>query len=188
MRREVLEAAGELLLEVGMTGFTVEKVAARSGASRMTIHKWWPSKGALALDGYFAAVEETLAHQDSGDIAEDLTAQLLAFTRLMRDTPAGRVVPQLIGQAQTDPDLASAFGQHYFGPRREQAHRVLQRAKERGQLRAEADPEVVIDQLWGACYQRLLLPDLELTEEFASALVRNILAGIATSPPGADAP
>jgi Tetracyclin repressor-like, C-terminal domain len=60
---------------------------------------------------------------------------------------------------------------------------VLRRAQERGQVRADVDPEVVVDQLWGACYHRLLLPDQPLTEEFADALVRNLVRGI-TDPAG----
>jgi hypothetical protein len=36
----------------------------------------------------------------------------------------------------------------------------------------------VVDQLWGACYHRLLLPDQPLTDEFADALVANLLDGV----------
>ncbi|MGW5202080.1 hypothetical protein [Streptomyces spiralis] len=43
-------------------------MARLSGVSKTTLHKWWPSKGSLALDGYFHAVEETLAFEDTGDI------------------------------------------------------------------------------------------------------------------------
>jgi hypothetical protein len=52
------------------------------------------------------------------------------------------------------------------------------RAEERGQLRAGVDPEAVVDQLWGACYHRLLLPDQPLTDEFADALVANLFDGV----------
>lgn len=178
VRREVLRAAGELLLAEGMAGFTIEKVAARAGASRVTLHKWWPSRGALALDGYFSVVEPTLAFPDTGDIDTDLTAQLLAFVHLMRDTRAGRVIPEIIGQAQTDPELSAAYRRRYAAPRRALAVEALERAKRRGQLRADADSETVVDQLWGACYHRLLIPDRPLTDEFARALVANVLTGI----------
>ena len=50
VRSEVLEAAAELLFAEGMAAFTIEKVANRSGASKMTIYKWWPSKAALVMD------------------------------------------------------------------------------------------------------------------------------------------
>lgn len=55
----------------------------------------------------------------------------------------------------------------------------MQTAKERGQLRASVDPETVVDQLWGACYHLLLLPDQPPTAEFVDALVDNLFHGIA---------
>ena len=179
VRGEVLEAAGALLFEVGMAGFTIDAVAARSGASKMTIYKLWPSKGALALDGYFTRVESTLRFPDTGDIEADLSSQLLAFVRLLRDSPAGRVIAELIGQAQLDPALRDAFLEHYSGPRRRLAVQALDRARARGQVRGDVDAEAVIDQLWGACYHRWLLPDQPLTDEFAEELTRNLFRGIA---------
>ena len=179
VRNEVLEAAAELLFAEGMGAFTIEKVANRSGASKMTIYKWWPSKGALALDGYFHKVEPQLAFPDTGDIAADLRAQLHAFHGVIRDGPAGRVIAELIGQAQSDPELKAAYLQRYSSPRRALAVASMEKAKERGQLRADLDPETVVDQLWGACYHRLLLPDQPLTDQFVDALVDNLFGGIA---------
>jgi AcrR family transcriptional regulator len=179
VRSEVLEAAAELLFAEGMAAFTIEKVANRSGASKMTIYKWWPSKGALALDGYFHRVAPELAFSDTGDIEADLRAQLHAFLRVIRDSAAGRVIAELIGQAQSDPELKAAYLQRYSSPRRALAVAALERAKERGQLRAGLDAESVVDQLWGACYHRLLLPDQPLTHEFVDALVDNLFRGIA---------
>ncbi len=178
VREEVLQASGELLFADGMSGFTIEKVAALSGASKMTIYKWWPSKGALALDGYFRKVEPELGFPDTGEIERDLRVQLRAFLGVIRDTVGGGIIGELIGQAQLDPDLKAAFLQRYSGPRRALAVAALRRAQERGQLDAATDPEVVVDQLWGACYHRLLVPDQPLTADFVDALLANVLWGI----------
>ncbi|MFJ3770667.1 TetR/AcrR family transcriptional regulator C-terminal ligand-binding domain-containing protein [Streptomyces sp. NPDC090075] len=180
VRADILTAAGALLLREGMAAFTIERVAQEAGVSKTTIHKWWPSRGTLALDGYFHAVESTLAFPDTGDIAADLTTQVRAFVRLLTGTPAGPVIGGLIGRAQTDPDLLAALLERYSGPRRELAVAAMRRAQDRGQLRADADPEILVDQLWGACYHRLLLPDQPLTDAFASRLVANLLHGVGT--------
>ncbi|PZG16864.1 TetR family transcriptional regulator [Nonomuraea aridisoli] len=162
-----------------MGGVTIERVAELAGASKTTIYKWWPSKGALALDGYFHAVESALAFEDTGDIEADLTAQLRALARLLSDTPAGRVIAGIIGQAQTDPDLADELLRHYSRPRRDLAVEAMRRAQARGQLRTDIDLDTVADQLWGPFYHRLLLfPDLPITDEFATTLTRNLLTGI----------
>jgi AcrR family transcriptional regulator len=160
-----------------MRAFTIERVAALSGASKMTIYKWWPSKGVLALEGYASTLDAALAVPDTGDIEADLTTQLLTFVGLLRDTPAGRVIAELIGAAQTDPELASALRRSYSGPRRAAGHGALLAAQRRGQLRDGADPDVLIDQLWGACLYRLMMPDQPLTDAFARDLVRNLLHG-----------
>ncbi len=178
VRDEVLQAAGDLLFDEGISGFTIDKVAALSGASKMTIYKWWPSKGALALDGYFRKVEPELSFPDSGDIERDLRTQMRAFLGIIRDSAGGRIIGELIGQAQIDPELKDAFLQRYSGPRRALAVAAIRRAQERDQLSAGADPEVVVDQLWGACYHRLLIPDQPLTEGFVDALLDNLLGGI----------
>jgi AcrR family transcriptional regulator len=179
VRAEILEAAGRLLLDEGMAGFSVARVASLSGASRMTIHKWWPSKGTLAFDAYLASVSGALAFTDSGDVEADLRAQLHAFVRLITETSAGRVVAELIGQSQTDPQLRSAMVERYTTPRRSLAVETMERGQARGQLRDDVDPSVVVDQLWGACYNRLLNPDQPITIEFADALLENVWRGIA---------
>jgi AcrR family transcriptional regulator len=178
VRGDVLNAAAAILLRDGMAAFTIERVAAEAGVSKTTIYKWWPSRGALAFDGYFHATESKLEFPDTGDITADLQTQLHAFVHLVTATPAGRVVSELVGHAQTDPDLASAMRANYTTPRRRLAAEALQRAQERGQIRPEVDPETVVDQLWGACYHRLLLTGLPITDAFADELLNNLLLGI----------
>jgi hypothetical protein len=88
------------------------------------------------------------------------------------------VIAELIGQAQTDPELAAALLTRYSGPRRRLAVETMERAKARGDLGADVDLETVVDQLWGACYHRLLLPNVPITEDFAESLVHNLVHGI----------
>lgn len=123
VRADVFRVVADVLLKEGIADLTFERVARLSGVSKTTLYKWWPSKGALALDGYFHAVEETLAFEDTGDIRADLTRQLRAFAHIMTGTPAGRVVTELIGQSQTDEDLATAFRSLYSSERRRLAGR-----------------------------------------------------------------
>jgi AcrR family transcriptional regulator len=185
VRDAALTAAAEILLREGMAAFTIERVAAEAGVSKTTLYKWWPSKGALAFDGYFHATQPELEFPDTGDIAADLRTQLHAFVHLITATPAGRVIAELIGHAQTDADLAAAMHARYTGPRRRLAVDAIRRAQERGQVRGDIDPETVDAQLWGACYHRLLVAGLPLTAAFADDLVENLLSGIQAGPSAA---
>jgi len=179
VRADVLRTVGAILLDEGIADLTFERVAREAGVSKTTIYKWWTSRGALAMDGYFHAVETTLEFPDTGDVRADLTTQLHAFVHLMTKTPAGRVLTELIGEAQTDAELSSAYRGLYSSGRRRLAVERMERAQEAGQIRPEVDPRVLVDQLWGATYHRLLIPDEPVDERFADALIANLFGGIA---------
>lgn len=173
----MLRATAALLFEDGVAAVTFERVAALAGSSKTTLYKWWPSAGALAAEAYFHHVELALGFPDTGDIANDLRTQLHSFVRLLTTQGAGRVIAQLIGAAQTDPALQRSFSAAYSQPRRALAVTALRRARDRGQLRPDVDLDMLVDQLWGACYHRLLIPDRPITLAFADALVDNVLRG-----------
>jgi len=166
----------------GMARFTIEGVAALAGASKVTIYKWWPSKGALAMEGYATSVREVLAMPDTGDLEGDLTTQLLTYVHLLRETPAGRITAELLGGAQTDPDLLAAFQHLYAEPRRAVGLEALRTAQRRGQIRADVDLELCIDQLWGTCVYRLLVGSHPLSDDFARGVVRNLVQGLRPNP------
>jgi AcrR family transcriptional regulator len=177
VRADVLRTVGDLVLTEGLADLTFEKVARLAGVSKTTLYKWWPSRGALALDGYFHAVEDTLAFEDTGDVREDLRRQLHSFADVMA-TAGGRALLQLIGQSQTDPDLAGAYRALYSSGRRKLAYQRMTRAQEHGQIRADIDVTVLVDQLWGAIYHRLLVPDEPVDRAFVDAVVDNLFDGV----------
>ena len=175
VRRRVLAAAARLLFDEGVDAVTFERVAATAGSSKTTLYKWWPSAGALAAEAFFARSEATLHFPDTGDIRDDLRTQLRAFVELLTAGGAGRP----IAAAQLDIDLADAWSTAYTRPRRDLAFEALKRAQRRGQIREGLDLDAVVDQLWGACYYRLLVPDHPLDGAYADALVDQAMTGIA---------
>ena len=181
-RRAILEAAGNLLIEEGMEKFTIEGVAARSGVSKMTIYKWWPTKGALALDGYATFAEPRIAFRDTGDVRADLIAEVEALIRLLTETSAGAVIAGLVGAAQTDRILAQELRERYFIPRRQMGIDVLRRGQSQGSVRDDLNLEVVIDQVYGAIYNRLLIGVQPIDVSMATSLVDYIFQGIAARP------
>lgn len=173
----MLDAAGGLLFDAGVGAVTFDRVAGASGASKTTIYKWWPSPGALAAEAYFTRVERALDFEDTGDVRRDVRMQMLAFAELMTAERAGRVIRELIGAAQTDPALQEALVTRYALPRRREAVVTLRRGQERGQIRTDAPLEAMVDQLWGACYHRLLLFDEPLDDALVDQLIENVFLG-----------
>ncbi|HEX6338559.1 MAG TPA: TetR/AcrR family transcriptional regulator [Jiangellaceae bacterium] len=181
VRASVLAATGRLLLQEGLPAVTFDRVAKEAGSSKVTLYKWWPSPGALAAEAYFTRSAPILEFPDTGDIRADLISQLTAFVRWMVDDGAARPVSELVGAAQTDANVAHAWAERYARPRRELARERLQTAQQQGQLRQDADLEVIVDQLWGACYHRLLVLRVPLDEGLVPRLVDHALRGAAVA-------
>ena len=70
--------------------------------------------------------------------------------------PFGKIVAGLIAEGQREPLILQQFFERWVSPRRTATIAELQRAKNAGELRSEAEPELLIDAIFGAIYYRLL--------------------------------
>jgi AcrR family transcriptional regulator len=177
VRAAALAAASDLLFERGISAVTHEKVAVLAGVSKTTLYKWWPSAGALAADAYFEQSAPNLEMPYTGDIAADLKSQLGHFIQMLTGTAAGRAVRGLIAAAQWDEGVREGFAERYVRPRRAYGAAALEQAREHGELSADMDAQILIDQLWGACYYRLLTEGDIVTKDYTDRLVDQALRG-----------
>lgn len=177
--KAVLSAAIGLFEESGYSRMTIDAIADRAGASKATIYRWWPGKGAILLEALLSEVEADLAFPDTGSLREDLAAQLSALAHMLGETSLGQMTISLLGEAQHDAKLATAFRTGWLEPRRAAGREFLIRAIERGELRSDFDPEVVLDGLYGPVYLRLLFGHGPLDRPTIEALVDQVLQGIA---------
>jgi AcrR family transcriptional regulator len=181
-RQAILAAAGDLMLSGGLTAATMDAIAARAGVSKATIYKWWPSRGAVALDGFLDRVAGTLAIPEGLSTAEALTWQINALVTLFRDTTAGPLMRALVAAAQSDPDIARSLRERWLAPRRAVTLEVLRCGVERGELRAGIDADAAADELFAPVYHRLFFGHSPLAEDLAATMVAQLLSGISPPP------
>jgi AcrR family transcriptional regulator len=177
-RTAILAAAGELMLEGGMAATTMEAIAGRAGVSKATIYKWWPSRGAVALDGFLNQVQDTVNVPDGVSIAEAMRIQLRALVAIFRDTSAGPLMRALVAQAVAEPDIADALREHWLEPRRAVTVSALRAAIGSGELRADTDVAAAADQLFGPIYHRLFFGHDPLDDGLGDTLVDQLIRGI----------
>ena len=183
-RLAILAAGADLLLEGGLAAATIEGIAARAGVSKVTIYKWWPSRGAVAVDSFFHRYRQTIDFEETGELARDLTVQLQAVINDFRGR-AGEVMAELIGQAQSDPELAGTLRTRWLDPRREASTALVQRAVDRGEIAPDVDIQVFLDQLYAPLYFRLTMRHQPLDDTLAQTLVDTVLNGVRSPlPPG----
>ncbi len=176
-RARILEAALELLEELGFASATTDAIAERAGASKATIYRWWPNKAAVLIEALREAVAQELPFPDTGDLRQDIRVQLENFVKLLTGR-RGRIFKAFIAAAQSDPEVAIAFRSVWMQPRRAATKAVLQRHQESGRLATDLDLDLVLDLLYGPLYFRLLAGHAELTADYADAIAELALQGL----------
>jgi len=174
-RQSVLEAADDLLVERGFAGVTIEGIAARAGVAKQTIYRWWSSKVDVLLEAFTQDMAEHLFPPEHGDLGQDLRAHLHRLALFLTESDPGAVFRALAGQAQHDPELATRLRTDYLSQQRERDRLPLERAVRRGQLPADLDLDLAVDQLVGPIYYRVLVTGEPVTREFTDHLVDRFL-------------
>ncbi|MET0133828.1 MAG: TetR/AcrR family transcriptional regulator [Kibdelosporangium sp.] len=182
-RHAILTAALDLAGEVGYARLTIEGIAARAGAGKQTIYRWWPSKGAVLFDALLLLGEsdgsgEPVELPDTGDLEADLKLVLRATVDELNDPRYSGPMRTLSGEILVDPALAADFAERLDKPMKQLKRRRLDSARRAGQLHSTADLDVAIDLIWGPLRARWLHQDGPLTHEFADAVVETVLNGL----------
>jgi len=181
-RAAILQAAYDLLESGGLAAFTIEAVAERSGAAKTTVYRWWPTKGALAMESFLRASEVLSPFPETASPLADLRVQLRLVAKALGGR-SGRLLAGIVAEAQLDPATRDAFIQSYVSPRRQAARRLLERGIALGEFRPDLDPDSLCDALYGAFYMRLLFGHAPIDEAAADGILDLLLHGIAAPDP-----
>jgi AcrR family transcriptional regulator len=173
----ILKAAHEQLEEHGLSGFTIEAVAARAGAARSTIYRWWPNRGALAMAGFLSETSPKIAYKWTKSPVSDIKQQMMLVAEVYGDK-VGRTISAIVAQGQGDPDTLKALLNGYVRPRRDEAKIVLMRGIECGELRKDIDLDVAVDALYGPIWYRILVPHAPISAKWAAKLADQVFRGL----------
>lgn len=147
------------ILDKGIEGFTVESLAERAGVGKATIYRRFASRDELLVSVMQrCARDEAVADPpaDTGSLHGDLRAVVDRLVGLLTKTDMGRLFPRLVCEASEGGrfgELRTRFKQE----RRQPGIDAIERAKARGEVRAEVDPDAALDLLVGPVFTRFLL-------------------------------
>jgi AcrR family transcriptional regulator len=182
--RRVLDAAWELLHAKGLEGLKVDEVAERAGAAKTTVYRRWPTKDHLTV-ALAARILGEVPIADTGNLRADLTGFAAALAdnlnrlRLAGNPasgPSAGLAAELAAATARHPDIGE-FVRAGFAARHQLAKARLRRARDAEGLRADLDPEVLIDQVAGPVWYRVLVTGAPVGRSYAERLVTAVLDG-----------
>ena len=180
----ILQAAGDLLAEVGYEHLTMDAVAARAGAGKATLYRRWPSKSELIADAVASCTlpaAEPAELPDTGSLRSDLLAAAAA-RRGGVDTRQLRIMGGLLAAVPHDPALAAIVGRRFVAPQRALLARLFSRAVERGEIPAGRDVDVLAKIAPAMVFHRVMVEGLRVDDAFIHELVDQVIVPLATAP------
>src|SRR3569833_1359080 len=196
-RALIVTAATALFLELGYDRTSLARIAERSGVSRATLFKQFPSKAAL----FDAIVTESWSTADEaepppgGSVVEGLSAFGRRYAELLRRPQMTSLFRSVTAELPRFPELAQAQFSHVKMPYFESVRSYLLAEHEAGTVRVE-DVDLAATQLLGMIsiyvfWPALLVPGGEgcavRVAQVVVVAVRTTAARYATTGPGASA-
>jgi AcrR family transcriptional regulator len=171
VRQAVLDAATALLAEADGSAISVDAIARRAGVSKHTIYRWWPSKGAVLLEAMVESAGREAADPDTGTLSGDLEQFLTStFAAVERNAALLRTA---MAESLRDEDAAEGL-RAFTAARRAELHGLLSRGRARDELAEDADLDLMVDQVYGLLWYRLLLGHAPLNTEAATHLAQSL--------------
>lgn len=172
-----VRAATELLDAGGLPAATMDAVVARSGVSKATLYKHWPSRTALAAEAFGLRTADTRPLPGAGSARGDLTEQIRRFGALCAGRH-GPVLAQLLAACATDPGAGAYLRAFFLKARRDAIAELWLRAVRRGDADPDIDAATATDLLLGPPILRLLTGRPPPTPEEADRLCAAALDGL----------
>jgi len=174
----ILDAAIELLCEVGYDGFTVDGLAARARASKATIYRRWPGKAGVVVAAIRRHKSAVHVLPDTGSIRDDLI-------ELLRDqvcSPKSFDVAILLGVLRAmreDDELATLMREHVIDVHVESTQNLVRRSIDRHELSDQIDVETTVEIMWSVMFAQLIFfvrtPDMDLLTDLVDRVVMPLL-------------
>jgi len=177
-RERILVAARELLEERGLRAMTIEAIAERAGASKVTVYRWWSHKAVVVLD---AMIDEApkITYRETASPLKTLLGLMRTFARFLSGR-RGRLLVEVVAEGVLDEAVGNAYREHWVKPRREAAGKILRRAILVGEIVPDIDIDATLDALFGPLYYRFLIQHAPLTPAFGETIFWIVISGITT--------
>jgi AcrR family transcriptional regulator len=180
IQQAILKAAVDLVLESGFKALSIDAIAGRAGVGRMTVYRRWPNKAAIVMDAFVARVDPGTLFLPARSYLDSIRLQMRTMAKVFRGKD-GVLIRALLAESQFDPELAAALRERWTMPRRRMAIAYFQEGIRNGFLRADVDPNAMIDVLYAPIYYRLQMSTGPLSDAYIDEIFEHAMKGLSRS-------
>lgn len=180
--QEILVATLDVLADVGYDRLTMDAVATHARASKATLYRRWNGKVSLVIDALISQ-KDPLHAADTGTLRGDLLGTFCGMGGLT-DQRQIAVLASVVTAIARDAEFAAAFREKFIGPKVAIGQRIFERARERGEIRADLDLDIVTAALPGiVLHRQFLLGEPPTTDLITRVVDQIILPAVLTQHP-----
>jgi len=173
----ILDAALELVVEVGYDRLSMDALAERARASKATIYRHWSGKAEVVAEAVRCRQCHQLSDPDTGSLRGDLLVMLREIGASLA-AEDGALVAGVLFAARTDPVLAGLMRAQAAEGKSAVARRIVDRAVARGEVPASADPQSITEVLPAMLFMRLLITGEPIDQAFSEHVVDDLVVPV----------
>jgi AcrR family transcriptional regulator len=182
LRGEITSAIRSALIEelaaVGYGRLSIEAVARRAGVGKTAVYRRWNSKLDMVLDVIGEVAGQSLSLPDTGSLHGDLELFLRVAARALKHPIASQIIPDLLSEAARNPQIAATLQKALHANQHDVGVMLIERARARGELTDEIDPDLAVDLIVGPLYWRLAIARTPMPERHLKSMVRAAAAAL----------
>jgi AcrR family transcriptional regulator len=168
---ELYAAVLELLREVGYDALTMDAVAARTKSSKATLYRQWGGKPELVVKAMRSQKPGSVGDVDTGSLRGDLHALVVREDDCAMEKNAD-LMRAMSMAVHGNPELMKAFRELLVEPEMDEFKQVMQRAIDRGEVRADCPAMAyIIHMMVGAFATRTMIDQLPPTQSFLTSYI-----------------
>lgn len=175
-KRSILDATRRLLTQVSVQKISIEAIARKAGVGKTTIYRWWPNKAAVVMDAIFSQPAFHNVIPTPRNAVEGVTVQIEKLCRQLSGKN-GRLVAEIIGEAQPDPEALKIFITSFLQDRYNTLNSYIEGGKKTGEFDTNLDTDSAIDVVLGPIFFRLISGQ-ELDDGFVNDMTAMLIKAL----------
>lgn len=172
----ILDAALELLMEVGYDRLSMDALAERARAGKATIYRHWSGKAQVVAEAVrrLKGGGASAPFPSTGSLRSDLLAAMDQISCSATEVDAA-IISGVMSAMRSDPELAELVRTQVLDSKKGEFNGIIERAVRRGELPEGGSAALVEEVVSALLINRLVIQGLSIDEGFGIHVVDDVV-------------